>query len=344
MFTAPGFKPDWEFGAYQHQGPFDGQSFFKILSATTTADYSDSILKAFDPTHAFGLNGGSELAIPWNVLYGLGAGHVPANAQIGLVASLAWDPEPNGRLGGDQAPNNIAATAPVLDNRTLVTIDSNGDGVPDAIDRTAPSLGSAVATGYDSVVVLQFSEPLSAATANQASRYSMYQTGNPTATLTVKSATLQPGGTQVQLVVSHMSYVPYTVVAVGIADASCFQNVAGLLNVAFQGPPVSVDPHAALARVLELATPWPNPSRDGRVTVEYRLPGGAGEGSPVSVGLFDLGGRRVRSLVDGAQIPGTYRLALDGRDDQGRRLAPGLYFVRVSRGATQQTRRLVLMP
>ncbi len=343
-FTAAGFKPDWEFGAYQHQGAFDGQSFFRILTATTTANYSDSILKAFDPGHAYGLNGGSELAIPWNVLYGLGVGHVPANTQISFVASLAWDPEPSGALGGDQAPNNIAATAPVIDNRTLITIDANGDGIPDAIDRTAPGLTSAVATGYDSVVVLQFSEPLLAATANQASRYSMYQTGNPTATLTVKSATLQPGGTQVRLVVSHMSYVPYTVVAGGIADASCFQNVASLLSVVLQGPPVSVDPRVALPHVLELSTPWPNPSRDGRVTVEYRLPGGAGEGSPVSVGLYDLGGRRARLLVDGAQVPGTYRLALDGRDDQGRRLAPGLYFVRVSRGASQQTRRLVLMP
>ena len=198
------------------------------------------------------------------------------------MASLAWDPEPSGALGGDQAPNNIAAIAPVIDNRTLLTIDANGDGVPDAIDRTAPALTSAVATGNDSVVVLQFSEPLLAATANQASRYSMYQTGNPTATLTVKSATLQPGGTQVRLVVAHMSYVPYTVVAIGIADASCFQNVAGLLSAAFQGPPVSVDPRAALPRVLELSPPWPNPNRDGRVNVEYRLPAGAGAGLPVS--------------------------------------------------------------
>jgi hypothetical protein len=343
-FTAPGFKPDWEFGAYQHQGQYDSQSFFKILSATTTANYSDSILKAFDPGHSFGLNGGSEIAIPWSVLYGLGPGHVPANAQIGLVASLCWDPEPNGQLGGDQAPNNLSATAPAIDNRVLVTIDANGDGIPDAIDRTPPSLLSASPSGYDSVVVLSFSEPLLASTANQPSRYSVYQTGSPTSTLTIKSATLQPGNTQVRLVVSHMSYVPYTATASGIADASCFQNVTGGTSAAFQGPPVSVDPATGLPRALALAAPWPNPSRDGSVMLAYDLPGGDGAGRPVVLALYDLVGRRVRTLVQGAQAPGSYRVALDGRDERGTRLAPGLYFVRLSRGASQQARRLVVMP
>ncbi len=36
------------------------------------------------------------------------------------------------------------------------------------------------------MIVLTFSEPLLAATATQVSRYSVYQTGNPTATLTVQ--------------------------------------------------------------------------------------------------------------------------------------------------------------
>ncbi len=343
-FTASGFRPDWQFGAYQHQGAFDGQSFFKLLSATTTANYSDSILKAFDPAHNYALDGGSEIAIPWSVLYGLGAGRVPAHASLGMVASLCWDPEPAGTLGGDQAPSNVTATAPVIDNRTLVSIDADGDGYPDPIDRTPPSLLTAAPTGYDSVIVLSFSEPLFATTASQVSRYTVYQTGNPTATLTVKSATLQPGDTQVRLVVSHMTYVPYTVVASGLADASCFQNVTGGTSAAFQGPPVAVDPNVPTPRALALVGPWPNPSRDGRASVRYELPDGAGAGAPVSLVLFDLGGRRVRSLIDGAQSPGTYTIALDGRDDRGQRLAPGLYFVRLSRGATQQTRRLVVMP
>ncbi|MEO5989244.1 MAG: FlgD immunoglobulin-like domain containing protein, partial [Candidatus Eisenbacteria bacterium] len=343
-FTAPGFKPDWNLGAYQHQGAFDSQSFFKLLSATTTANYSDSILKAFDPTHQFGLNGGSELAIPWSTLYGLGAGRVPASARIGLVASLCWDPEPAAELGGDQAPNNLSAIAPAIDNRVLVIIDGNGDGYPDVIDRTGPSLVSAVPTGYDSVIVLQFNEALLASTASQISRYLVYQSGNPTATLIVKNATLQAGGTQVRLIVSAMSYVPYTVVASGLTDVSCFQNTTSQSSAQFQGPPVAVEPGGTLTARLELAAPFPNPMRGHSTTVEYRLPGGPGGTQEVMLAVFDPTGRKVRTLVGGPQTAGMYRVVFDGTDDHRDRLAPGLYFVRVSNGASMQARRVVLLP
>lgn len=340
-FSAPGFRPDWEFGAYQHQGAFDSQSFFRITSATTTVNYTDSILAAFDPMHGFGLSGGSEIAIPWSVLYGTAPGHVPPHAQLGMVASLCWDPEPAGQLGGDQAPNNVSAAAPALDNRVLLAFDANGDGLPDPVDRAAPAMLSATPTGYDSVVVLQFDEPLDAATAQTASRYAVYQTGNPTAALAVKSATLQPGNSAVRLVVSSMAYVPYTVVSTGVADATCWRN-AGQATAAFQGPPVSVEGPAGLATRLELAAPWPNPTRDGRATFAWRVPGGGG--SRVSLRVHDLAGRTVRTLVDGGQAPGEYRTAFDGRDERGERLAPGLYFVRLSLGASHSSRRLVVMP
>jgi hypothetical protein len=277
------------------------------------------------------------------VLYGTAPGRVPANAQLGMVASLCWDPEPSGVLGGDQAPNNVSAIAPALDNRVLLSFDANGDGWPDPIDRTPPALVSASPAGWDSVVVLQFDEPLDPATANVASRYAVYPTANPTAALAVAAATLQPNGTEVRLAVSPMSHVAYTVVASGVADATCYRN-AGQAGAAFQGPPVSVGGATVERGAPVLAAPWPSPSADGRATFAWTLPGGAGEGARVALRVHDLAGRVVRTLVDAAQPPGEHRLAFDGRDDRGARLAPGLYFVRLSRGASQSTRRLVVMP
>ncbi len=341
-FTAPGFRPDWQLGAYQHQGPFDSQSFFRILSPTTTANYTDSTLRAFDPQHQYGLAGGSELAIPWSVLYGLGPGRVPANASIGLAASLCWDPEPAGQLGGDQVPNNLSAAPPVLDSRVLVPLDANGDGYPDPIDRTPPSLVSVTPAGYDSVLVLGFSEKVAAARAQTPSRYTVYESGNPTQTVPVVRATLQPGAQSVRLLVSGLRSVPYTVVASGIADSSCFANVASQTSAQFQGPPVAVPPGPA-PLTLELSSPWPNPSRDGRMLIRYRLPADSGE-LPVRLGLYDASGRLVRALLDGPQPAGEYRVSFDGTDAQGRRLAAGLYFVRVSRGALQMARRVAVMP
>jgi hypothetical protein len=130
-FTAPGFAADFQYGCYQHQGAYDSDSFFSIDSPTTTTALSDSIFSAFDSQHVNGTDGGSELAIPWNVLYGLGPGTVPPNAQVSLVASICWDPEPDGELGGDSVPSNNSATLPVLDAVCTVTIDSDGDGLPD---------------------------------------------------------------------------------------------------------------------------------------------------------------------------------------------------------------------
>ncbi|HVP58194.1 MAG TPA: FlgD immunoglobulin-like domain containing protein [bacterium] len=155
IFTAAGFKPDYEYGAYQHQGAYDSEGMWKILSATTTQNISPQIYMAFDPQHVYGYTGGSELAIPWDVLYGLGAGHVPTGCKIGIVASLCWDPEPSGELGGDVAPNNISATLPTVDNFLRIVVDADSNGVPDR-GRTAgvPDVGlhaaSCVLSAYPS--------------------------------------------------------------------------------------------------------------------------------------------------------------------------------------------------
>ncbi len=137
-FTAAGFAPDFEYGCYQHQSAYDGDGFWQLLSATATQDRSGEIQSAFDSYHTFGDASGSELAIPWNTLYGLGQGAVPAGARIALVASVCWDPEPDGELGGDVVPNNIAAALPTVDNAWTITVDADGNGVPDGGVSAAP--------------------------------------------------------------------------------------------------------------------------------------------------------------------------------------------------------------
>ncbi|MEN8006605.1 MAG: FlgD immunoglobulin-like domain containing protein, partial [Candidatus Krumholzibacteriota bacterium] len=133
-FTASGFAADFQYGCYQHQSAFDGDGFWQLLSPTTTQDRSGDIQSAFDSFHTFGSNSGSELAIPWNTLYGLGEGLVPVDAEISLVASICWDPEPDGVLGGDSVPSNAVAALPVIDNVWTLTVDSDGDGLPDVDD------------------------------------------------------------------------------------------------------------------------------------------------------------------------------------------------------------------
>jgi hypothetical protein len=68
-----------------------------------------------------------------------------------------------------------------------------------------------------------------------------------------------------------------------------------------------------------------NPLLSGVATVEF----GLGRARRAELGIFDLAGRRVRLLASMAFDAGPHRLDWDGRDDAGRAVARGLYFVRL---------------
>lgn len=76
-----------------------------------------------------------------------------------------------------------------------------------------------------------------------------------------------------------------------------------------------------------LRRPAPNPfQHTTRIAFE------TADAGAVLLRLYDAGGRRVRTLVDARLEAGPHELAWDGRDDAGRRLAAGLYFVRLATG------------
>lgn len=59
--------------------------------------------------------------------------------------------------------------------------------------------------------------------------------------------------------------------------------------------------------------------------------------------IFDLSGRRVRLMASGWLEAGPHVLTWDGTDDQGRRLAPGVYFYRLNTGTFSGTRQMVML-
>jgi flagellar hook assembly protein FlgD len=58
----------------------------------------------------------------------------------------------------------------------------------------------------------------------------------------------------------------------------------------------------------------------------------------VKLSVYDASGKLVRELVSAVQNPSNYSVAWDGRDDSGRRLANGVYVLRLDadRTVTQQ--------
>ncbi|MFO7649715.1 MAG: S8 family serine peptidase, partial [bacterium] len=96
-----------------------------------------------------------------------------------------------------------------------------------------------------------------------------------------------------------------------------------------------LDPLAPVLHVELSAAP--NPAQL-RVNLSYAVP----LGGPVELGIYDLSGRLVRTLVRGEVGPGVNRTTWDRRDDGGREVAAGVYFCKLTAGAKTESRKLVL--
>jgi hypothetical protein len=97
----------------------------------------------------------------------------------------------------------------------------------------------------------------------------------------------------------------------------------------------------ALPRVLELALPAPNPARSG-TRLWYGVPADRA-GGMLELAIYDLSGRRVRTLQSGRAEPGRYSASWDLRDASGAPAHAGIYFARLSLGAEAHTRKVVVV-
>ncbi|MCC6348827.1 MAG: T9SS type A sorting domain-containing protein [Candidatus Eisenbacteria bacterium] len=90
---------------------------------------------------------------------------------------------------------------------------------------------------------------------------------------------------------------------------------------------------------LRLSPPRPNPTRSG-AELDFELPREA----RVDAAIFDLSGRRVATLAAGPVGEGHHVLRWNARDDAGRGVPAGLYFVRFSTPGLTRVQRLALLP
>ena len=102
-------------------------------------------------------------------------------------------------------------------------------------------------------------------------------------------------------------------------------------NLADAGAPPPVETAFSLA--------GGNPLRD-RALIHFGLP----ESRDVSLRVFDVQGRCVRTLLDGIQPAGAHSLEWNGTDERGSRLAHGTYFVRFVSGDYRRVVKVPLIP
>src|SRR5262249_21184134 len=88
---------------------------------------------------------------------------------------------------------------------------------------------------------------------------------------------------------------------------------------------------------------YPNPARTGGARISYTLTGPTGA-VPLTLRIYDAQGRLVRSLLNTYQtIPSQCSTNWDGRDENGRPAASGIYYYRLEVAGTNLSKRLVLV-
>lgn len=93
--------------------------------------------------------------------------------------------------------------------------------------------------------------------------------------------------------------------------------------------------------VFSLAQNYPNPmTTAGSTTIRYVLPN---DSEHVSLIVYDVSGRRVKVLTDDVQMRGEYYVTWDGRNRHGHRVAPGIYFYRLSVGERFLAKKMILL-
>ena len=106
--------------------------------------------------------------------------------------------------------------------------------------------------------------------------------------------------------------------------------------------PFTLDaPWSSSPQLRDFMRLWNNPLVSGAPAVRL----GLAKPDRVRVALYDVAGRRVRLLADRSFPAGEHSLTWDRADDQGRRLARGVYFARVryARSGFESAKKLVIL-
>jgi len=127
----------------------------------------------------------------------------------------------------------------------------------------------------------------------------------------------------------------YTVVVTGsLTGGATFR---GETEVRVPGSPKTVV-EEDLPFDFELGQSYPNPANPS-ANIEFALP----YDGETRLEVFDILGRRVRTLVDGFRMAGRQTVTWDGRDANGNEVGSGVYLYRLVFDQSVQTKKLILL-
>lgn len=104
------------------------------------------------------------------------------------------------------------------------------------------------------------------------------------------------------------------------------------------GPSTGDDPETPGVKTGLLGT-WPNPFNPA-TTIAYAVE----RDGPVTIAIYDVAGRRIRTLLDGVRVEaGSHTITWNGLDERGVRVSSGVYFCRLNARDAESTAKVILL-
>ena len=98
----------------------------------------------------------------------------------------------------------------------------------------------------------------------------------------------------------------------------------------------------SVPRNYKLSQNYPNPFNP-TTAITFDIPGTMGTKQRVSLNVYDIRGRRVRTLINSELEPGSHQVIWDGSNEKGERVSSGIYLYTLRSGDRQFTRKMEML-
>ena len=102
--------------------------------------------------------------------------------------------------------------------------------------------------------------------------------------------------------------------------------------------PTGVSDEPLIPTKLALDQNYPNPFNP-QTSISFTIP----EKSDLDLSVYNILGKKVRTLAHGEFEPGDHSVVFDGNNDSGKPVSAGIYFYRLETGNNAFTRKMVLL-
>lgn len=136
----------------------------------------------------------------------------------------------------------------------------------------------------------------------------------------------------------NLGDIPFTADSLGHVTFNMSVSLYSVAAISFDNMPVQPFTPVRLPNMFAVTPGFPNPFRTTtKITLDLSV------NSDVTVTIYNILGQRVRTLVQENRLANVYTIEWDGRDDNGSRVANGIYFCHIRAGIEDQFLKLTLM-